>query len=92
MQPSDSNTLRCCSSTLVTLGSTGRPPKSRVQATRTFLKLRFIDLAKMLPGSLIDTGARRSGPAIADRRNAASSTVRAIGPSTGWVSQAFAAG
>ncbi len=81
MQPSDSSTLRCGSSTAVTSGSTGNPPKSRVQATRTFLKLRLSGRAKRLPGSLMETGERASGPAMAESRNAVSATVRAIGPS-----------
>ena len=92
MQPSDSNTLRCASSALVTRGSTGRPPRSFDQATRTFLKSRARGRANTVPGSVMLIGERMSGPAMAENRNAASSTVRAIGPSTGSVSQASAAG
>src|SRR4029079_4638990 len=82
----------CFSSTAVTRGSMGRPPRSRLQATRTPLNFLLSDLAKTEPGSEIDSGARRSGPAIADNRNAVSSTVRAIGPSTPIMFQAFGAG
>ena len=37
----------------------------------------------------MEVGARASGPAIAERRKAASDTVRAIGPITASVSQAL---
>ena len=57
-----------------------------------FLKFRVSEEEKPSPIPAIDVGARGSGPAIAERRNAASSTVRAIGPSTPSVFQAFGAG
>src|SRR5438552_8082044 len=82
----------CDSRTAVTRESIGKPPRSRLQATRTFLKLRLSGRAKIAPGSLIDAGARRSGPAIAERRKAVSSTVRPIGPSVESVCQPFTAG
>src|SRR6185436_9912827 len=92
MQPRSLNTLRCLSSTAVTRGSTGRPPRFRLQAILVFLKERVSDAENTFPGSAIDSGARRSGPAIADSRNAASAAVRAIGPSTPSEFQAFGAG
>ena len=76
----------------MTRGSIGRPPRSRLQATRTFLNFLLRDFAKTDPGSEIEIGERGSGPAIAERRNAASETVRAIGPSTPSVFQVFGAG
>src|SRR5258706_16409265 len=59
---------------------------------RVFLKRRLSGRLKSVPGSAIDAGARRSGPAIAESRNAVSSTVRPIGPSVESVCQPFAAG
>src|SRR5438874_4868200 len=92
MQPSALNVCLWDSSTAVTRGSIGRPPRSRLQATRVFLKLRLSGRLKIVPGSAIEAGARRSGPAIAERRKAVSSTVRAIGPSVESVPQPFATG
>jgi hypothetical protein len=91
-QPSDSSTLRCGCSALVTRGSIGRPPKSGDQAILALRKLRPSGRPKSVPGSAIDSGARASGPAIADSRKAVSSTVRPMGPSTPSESQAFGAG
>src|SRR6267142_1865948 len=54
--------------------------------------LRSGSRSKSEPGSAIDTGARASGPAIAERRNAVSSTVRPIGPSVESVCQPLLAG
>ena len=59
---------------------------------RTFLKSLRSGPRKALPGSLIEVGARGSGPAIAPRSSAQSETVRAIGPSTDSVFHALAAG
>src|SRR5688572_10096747 len=92
MQPSLAKTARCLSRTRVTRGSIGSPPMSRLQATRTFLKLRLRGLLKIDPGSLIEVGARRSGPACTDRRNAASDTVRPIGPSSLWLLHGYGCG
>src|SRR3984957_5331171 len=63
MHPSDSNVVRCASTTVRTRGSKGAPPRSLNQATRTPLKLRPSGRAKRSPGSLIESGARESGPA-----------------------------
>src|SRR4051812_22650907 len=90
--PSEAKIFRCDSSTAVTPGSMGSPPRSRLQAMRVFLKLLSNRPEKILPGSLIDVGARGSGPAMAEKRNAASDTVRAIGPITESVSHALADG
>src|SRR4051812_24011068 len=76
MHPSDSNVLRCASTTARTRGSKGTPPRSLNQATRTPLKLRFSGRAKCSPGSLIESGARESGPAIVLNANARSATER----------------
>src|SRR3954466_11083033 len=92
MQPRSSKVRFCPFRTERTRGSNGKPPRSRLQAMRVFRKLLLRGFEKTDPGSSIDTGERRSGPAIAERRNAVSSTVRAIGPSTLSVFQAFAAG
>ena len=59
---------------------------------RVLRKFRLSFFRKIVPGSAIETGERRSGPAIAASRNAVSSTVRAIGPSTPSVFQPFGAG
>src|SRR5690606_19718409 len=73
----------CGSSAPSTSGSTGiRPPKSGVQATRSPSVSDSSGGAKLRPGSDNDSGARGSGPAIADSSRATSATVRAIGP---WV-------
>src|SRR5271165_4367560 len=58
-------------------------------ATRTPLKLRSSFPANCAPGSLMEIGQRGSGPAMALSSNATSETVRAIGPCTEIVSQAF---
>src|SRR5580704_17379863 len=76
MHPKDSNVLRCPSTTARTRGSKGTPPRSLNQATRTPLKLRSRGRAKRSPGSLIDMGARDSGPAIALNTRARSATER----------------
>ena len=47
---------------------------------------------KEAPGSVLPIGTRGSGPAIAEKRKAASSTVRASGPITPSVSQALPTG
>jgi hypothetical protein len=91
-QPRSWKTFFCASSTALTRGSIGRPPRSRLQATRTFLKSFLSDFPKTDPGSEIETGARGSGPAMADMRKAQSSAVRATAPITASVSQASAAG
>src|SRR5207249_8635840 len=91
-QPRSLNTFFCADRTAVTRSSIGRPPRSRLQATRTFLNFLFRLFEKTSPGSAIDTGARGSGPAMADKRKAQSSTVRAIGPITASESQAFGDG
>src|SRR5688572_2667473 len=92
MQPSVSKTPRLLSSTSVTRLSTGRPPRFLDHATRTPLKSRPSGLANRAPGSVVVIGERLSGPAMAERRNAASSTERASGPITDIVAQASAAG
>src|SRR5579862_793722 len=87
MQPRSLKAFLCFSRTAVTRGSIGRPPRLRLHATRTFPKFLFRGFENIEPGSAIDVGALGSGPAIADRRKAASETVRAIGPSTPSVFQ-----
>src|SRR5580693_8445871 len=76
MHPSDSNVARWPSTTARTRESNGTPPRSLNQATRTPLKLRSSGLAKRSPGSVIERGARESGPAIAPRAKARSATER----------------
>src|SRR4029450_5480362 len=76
MHPSDSKVLRCASTTVRTRGSKGTPPRSLNQATRTPLKLRFSGLARCSPGSLMERGARESGPAIVLSAKARSATER----------------
>src|SRR5881396_4447607 len=76
MQPNDSNVVRCASTTVRTRGSNGTPPRSLNQATRTPLKLRSRGRAKRSPGSLIESGARESGPAIVLNTKARSATER----------------
>src|SRR5215475_10365910 len=76
MHPSDSKVLRCASTTARTRGSKGAPPRSLNQATRTPVKPRFSGLARRSPGSLIDRGARESGPAIVLSAKARSATER----------------
>src|SRR5215213_11199229 len=92
MQPRDSSTAGAGSSARVTRASTGNAPRSRLQATRTFLKLRRNERANTLPSSACEVGTRASGPAIADSNSAASSTVRAMGPMDQSVSQPFGNG
>src|SRR5205809_627072 len=91
-QPRSLNTFFCADRTAVTRSSIGKPPRSRLHATRTFLKSLFRLFEKISPGSAIETGAGGSGPAMADKRKAQSSTVRAIGPITASESQAFGEG
>ncbi len=55
---------------------------------RVFLKSLPSGRAKIEPSSCKESGARGSGPAIADSISATSVTVRAIGPSTGMSNQA----
>src|SRR5689334_2923868 len=76
MQPSDSNVLRCPSTTARTRESKGTPPRSLNHATRTPLKLRSSGRAKRSPDSLIESGARGSGPAIVLSGKARSATER----------------
>src|SRR3954468_6876576 len=91
-QPRLLKTLRCASRTAATAGSTGRPPRSRDQAILVLRKFLFNGRLKTVPGSSMETGERGSGPAIADRRKAVSSTVRPSGPSTLSVFQALGEG
>src|ERR1700722_16291399 len=74
MHPSDSNVVRCASTTVRTGGSKGAPPRSLNQATRTPLKLRSSGRAKRSPGSSIESGARESGPAMVLNARARSAT------------------
>src|ERR687893_2988755 len=83
-----SKTRRCPSRTAVTLGSTGKPPRSRLQATRVPEKSRSRDREKPSPDSEIVRGERGSGPEITPSIRAASRTVRAIGPSVESVDHA----
>src|SRR5271169_4013437 len=76
MHPRDSNVLRCPSNTVRTRGSKGTPPRSLNQATRTPLKPRSSGRANCSPGSLIESGARESGPVIVLSTNARSLTER----------------
>src|SRR5215467_10167763 len=76
IHPSDSNVFRCPSTTLRIRGSKGTPPRSLNHATRTALKLRSSGRAKRSPGSLIERGARESGPAIVLSAKARSATER----------------
>src|SRR3989442_15546951 len=91
MHPSDSNVVRCPSTTVRTRGSKGTPPRSLNQATRTPLKLRSSDRAKRAPGSLMDSGARESGPAIVLSTKARSATERPKHPEVLSVDHANAA-
>src|SRR5215471_11939626 len=91
MQPRDSNVARCASTTLRTRGSKGTPPRSLNHATRTPLKLRSSGRAKTSPGSLIERGARESGPAIVLSANARSATERPRHPEVVKVDHAKAA-
>ena len=81
MQPSASSVARALSSTAVTSGSTGSPPRSRLQAIRS---PRGSPPKSGTNGSgdrerIARVGARERAAAAARRRAA----VRAIGPSTG---------
>src|SRR5271155_5823874 len=76
MQPSDSNVLRCASTTVRTRGSKGTPPRSLNHATRTPLKLRSSGRAKSSPGSLMASGVLGSGPAMVLSESARSATER----------------
>src|SRR6202171_4215449 len=76
MHPRDSNVLRCPSTTVRTRPSKGTPPRSLNQATRTPLKLRLSGRAKRSPGSLMESGARESGPTIVLSTKARSATER----------------
>src|SRR5213078_4130283 len=60
--------------------SNGTPPRSLYQATRTPLKLRSSGRAKRSPGSLMERGARESGPAMVLSTKARSATERARHP------------
>src|ERR1700722_20221807 len=76
IHPRDSNVLRCPSTIARTRGSKGTPPRSLNQATRAPLKLRSSGGAKCSPGSLMESGARGSGPAIVLSTYAKSETER----------------
>src|SRR5215510_11203473 len=76
MQPRDSNVFLCPSTTVLTPGSKGTPPRSLNQATRTPLKARSRGRAKRSPYSLMESGALESGPAIVFNANARSATER----------------
>src|SRR3954468_2697361 len=76
MHPSDSNVLRCASTTARTRGSNGTPPRSLYQATRTPAKLRSSGLARRSPGSLLERGARAPRRAIVLSANARSAAER----------------
>src|SRR5437870_5596851 len=91
MHPSDSNVVRCPSTRFRTRASKGTPLKFLNHATRTFLKLRSRGLAKRVPGSLMESGARESGPAIVLRANARSATERPRHPDVLSVDHANAA-
>src|SRR5271168_1947905 len=91
MQPSDSNVARCPSTTVRTRGSKGTPPRFLNQATRTPLKLRSSGRAKSSPGSLMERGARESGPAIVLSTKARSAVERPRHPEVLRVDHANAA-
>src|SRR6516165_6356247 len=76
MHPSDSNALRCPSTTARTRESKGTPPRSLNHATRTPLKLRSSGRAKRSPCSLMESGAPGSGPAIVLSASVRSATER----------------
>ena len=79
-----SKTCRCASSTAVTRGSTGSPPRSRLQAIAHAAEIALERPRRNIaPGSAIAIGDARVG--AGDRASAAARhrrTVRAIGPST----------
>src|SRR3954469_13789149 len=91
MHPSDSKVLRCASTTVRTRGSNGTPPRSLYQATRTPAKGRLNGLPRRSPGSLIERGARESGPAIVLSAKARSATERPRHPEVLNVDHANAA-
>src|SRR4051812_50203115 len=91
MHPRDSKVLRCPSTAARTRASNGTPPRLLNQATRTPLKLRSRGRAKPSPGSLIERGARASGPAMVLNANARSATERPRHPDVLSVDQAKAA-
>src|SRR5204863_2589924 len=91
MQPSDSNVARCASTTVCTRESKGAPPRFLNHATRTPLKLRSSGRAKRAPGSLMERGARESGPAIVLNAKARSATERPRHPEVLSVDHAKAA-
>lgn len=66
------------------------PPRSRLQPIRTPLKSRLRGLRKRLPDSAMSE--RESRPALTLSMSAASSTVRAMGPSTESVNHAARSG
>src|ERR1051325_8235765 len=82
MQPRSLNVFRCASSIDRTLLSSGKPPRSRDQATRTFLKSRSKGSANTWGSEGYTAGSRESAPAIALNRKATFATDRAIGPLT----------
>src|SRR6185369_8545167 len=88
---SDSNVLRCPSTTVRTRGSKGAPPRSLNHATRTPLNLRSSGRAKRSPDSLIERGARESGPAMVLSPKARSATERPRHPEVLSVNHANAA-
>ena len=81
-QPRRWKVSRSASITAVTRGSTGRPPRSRLQAMRAPSGFRSSGGWKSRPGSGSEIGARGSGPATAPSIRATSVTLRAIGPCT----------
>ena len=81
-QPRRSNVPRSASRAAVTRGSTGSPPRFRLQATAAPPPAPASGGRKTVPGSGSEIGARGSGPAMALSRRAASVTLRAIGPCT----------
>src|ERR1700722_7562682 len=91
IHPSDSNVPRCPSTTVRTRGSKGTPPRSLNHATRVPLKLRSSDRPKRSPGSLMESGARESGPAIVLSTKARSATERPRHPEVLKVDHANAA-
>src|SRR4029077_2098358 len=91
MQPSDSKVVRWPSTTARTRESKGTPPRSLNQATRTPLKLRPIGRAKISPGSLIESGARESDPAMVLSESARSATLRPRQPDVESVDHASGA-
>src|SRR5579884_461025 len=91
MQPRASNVARWPSTMARTRGWKGTPPRSLNHAMRTPLKLRASGRAKSVPGSLIESGERGSGPAMELNTNARSATDRPRHPEVLSVDQANAA-